>query len=80
MLFRSKISGGNVSEIILTNPGIGYTSAPTVTIEGNATADAVFEDITYSTYKSFAIKIVPLSANTSVVPKVKELRAIALQK
>jgi hypothetical protein len=34
---------------------------------------------TYSGYKSFAVKVIPLSTNTSVVPRVRELRAIALQ-
>ena len=34
---------------------------------------------TYSGYKSFAVKVVPLSTNSSVVPRVRELRAIALQ-
>ena len=31
-------------------------------------------------FKTFAIKIVPLSDNTSVVPVIKDLRAIALQR
>lgn len=34
---------------------------------------------TYSGYKSFAVKVIPLSTNSSVVPRVRELRAIALQ-
>jgi len=34
---------------------------------------------TYTGYKTFAIKIVLLSGSTSVVPRVKDLRAIALQ-
>lgn len=34
---------------------------------------------TFSGYKTFAVKVVPLSTNSSVVPKVRELRAIALQ-
>jgi hypothetical protein len=34
---------------------------------------------TFSGYKSFAVKVVPLSSNSSVVPRVRELRAIALQ-
>ena len=34
---------------------------------------------TFSGYKTFAVKVVPLSTNSSVVPKIRELRAIALQ-
>jgi hypothetical protein len=34
---------------------------------------------TFSGYKRFAVKIIPTSTNTSVVPLVRELRAIALQ-
>lgn len=34
---------------------------------------------TYTKFKTFAIKIVMLSSNTSVIPKVKDLRVIALQ-
>jgi hypothetical protein len=35
--------------------------------------------VTYSGYKSFAVKVIPLSTNSSVIPRVRELRAIALQ-
>jgi hypothetical protein len=35
--------------------------------------------VTYSGYKSFAVKVIPLSTNSSVVPRIRELRAIALQ-
>jgi hypothetical protein len=34
---------------------------------------------TFSGYKSFAVKVVLTSSNSSVVPRVRELRAIALQ-
>lgn len=34
---------------------------------------------TYTGYKTFAVKIVMLSSNTSAVPRIRELRAIALQ-
>lgn len=34
---------------------------------------------TFTGYKTFAVKVIPLSVNSSVVPKVRELRAIALQ-
>jgi hypothetical protein len=33
----------------------------------------------YDGYKSFAIKIVPVSTSTAIVPRVKDMRAIALQ-
>ena len=35
--------------------------------------------VTYSGYKNFAVKVIPTSTNSSVVPLVRELRAIALQ-
>jgi len=45
--------------------------------------DDVFEytsgGVTYTGYKTFAVKVVLLSSKTSVVPKCRELRAIALQ-
>jgi hypothetical protein len=34
--------------------------------------------VTYDTFKTFAIKIVMTSNDTSIVPKVKDLRMIAL--
>ena len=36
------------------------------------------DDVTYTTFKTFAIKIVMTSSDTSIVPKVKDLRIIAL--
>jgi hypothetical protein len=36
------------------------------------------DGITYNGFKSFAIKIVFLSSNSSLVPKVKSLKAVAL--
>ena len=33
----------------------------------------------YDSYKTFAIKIVPVSDSTSLVPRAKDMRAIALQ-
>jgi hypothetical protein len=66
-----------------TPTGLTYTSAPAVAFSGGggtlAAGTAVLGTTTFSGYKSFAVKVVPLSDNTSVVPKVKELRAIALQ-
>jgi hypothetical protein len=35
--------------------------------------------VTYSGYKNFAVKVIPTSTNSSIVPLVRELRAIALQ-
>jgi len=35
--------------------------------------------VVYDTYKTFAIKIVPVSDDSSVVPRAKDMRAIALQ-
>jgi hypothetical protein len=37
------------------------------------------DGVTYTGYKTFAVKVVLLSSQTSVVPKCRELRAIALQ-
>ena len=70
--------------MIIENPGREYTSAPTITISGggassDATATATIGTITYTGYKTFAVKVVPLSSNTVEVPKMKDLRAIALQ-
>jgi hypothetical protein len=33
----------------------------------------------YDGYKQFAVKIVPVSDTTSIIPRVKDMRAIALQ-
>ena len=75
--------GGAVTGITVTNPGREYTSTPTVTISGgggsSATATATVGTITHTGYKTFAVKVVPLSSTTSKVPFFKDLRAIALQ-
>lgn len=79
---RAEISSGTISSIIVTKPGREYTSAPTITITGDgssAAATATIGDITHTGYKTFAVKIVPLSTDTCKVPKIKDLRAIALQ-
>ena len=80
---RAEVSGGAVTSLIIENPGRGYTSTPTIAITGGggsgASADAVTGTITYTGYKTFAVKIVPLCSNTVEVPKFKDLRAIALQ-
>lgn len=51
--------------------------------DANLNIDGVYEytdgSTTFTGYKTFAVKVVPLSTNTSIVPTIKELRAIALQ-
>lgn len=80
---KATITSNAVSAIEVTNPGRGYTSTPTVTITGDgssATATAATPTTTtYRSYKVFAIKVVPLSNDTTQVPMFKDLRAIALQ-
>ena len=81
---RAEVTSGAVTSLIIENPGREYTSAPTITISGggassDATATATIGTITYTGYKTFAVKVVPLSSNTVEVPKMKDLRAIALQ-
>ena len=81
---KANLNGGTtVSSITITNPGRGYTSAPTITISGGggtgATATASTATVTHSGFKTYAVKVVPLSTNTAQVPKFKDLRAIALQ-
>ena len=77
------ISGGAVTAITVTNPGREYTSTPTITISGgggsSATSTATVGTVTHTGYKTYAVKIVPLSSTTAQVPKFKDLRAIALQ-
>ncbi len=50
---------------------------------GNKNGSGVYEytidSATFTGYKTFAVKVVMLSSNTSAVPKIRELRAIALQ-
>ena len=79
---KAEISSGTIGSITVTNPGRGYTSAPTVTITGDGSSGAATStigNITYTGYKTFAVKIVPRSTDTCKVPKIKDLRAIALQ-
>ena len=77
------LSGAAVASIVITDPGRGYTGTPTITLTGGggtgATATAVTGTVTYTGIKSFAVKVVFLSANSSLVPEIRELRAIALQ-
>ena len=37
-----------------------------------------FDIVTYDKFKTFAIKIVLGSASTSIIPKVKDMKAVAL--
>ena len=77
------VSGGVIQSIEITNPGREYTSTPTVTITdsggSSATATATVGTVTHTGFKTFAVKVVPLSTTTSKVPFFKDLRAIALQ-
>jgi hypothetical protein len=77
------LSGSGVAEIIITDPGRGYTGTPTVTISGGggtgATATATTGTVTYEGIKAFSVKVVFLSDNSSLIPEIRELRAIALQ-
>ena len=50
-------------------------TAPYVTTEAIQYTDG---SATYSSYKTFAVKIVMNSTNTSIVPRIKDLRVIAL--
>ena len=80
----ASINGSNqISAITVTNPGREYTSTPTVTISGgNGTGGGgtpTIGTVTHSGFKTFAVKVVPLSTTTSKVPFFKDLRAIALQ-
>jgi len=54
-------------------------SIPTANKNGGGVYEYTSGGATFTGYKTFAVKIVPLSTNTSVVPLVRELRAIALQ-
>lgn len=75
---------GQITAINIEDPGRDYKGGTvTVTITGgggsSATATATQSITNYKTYKQFAIKVVPTATNTAQVPKIKDLRAIALQ-
>ena len=74
---------GQISAITVTNPGREYTSTPTVAITGgggsNGAGTPTVGTTTHKGFKTFAVKVVPLSSTTSKVPFFKDLRAIALQ-
>ena len=81
---KATVSGGAITAFEITNPGREYTSTPTITVtdgsgSGVSVGTVTVGNITYQGYKTFAIKVVPLSTTTSKVPKFKDLRAIALQ-
>ncbi len=52
---------------------------PAANKNGNDVFEYTSGSATFTGYKTFAVKVIPLSTNTSVVPLVRELRAIALQ-
>ena len=59
---------------------IEYTyDIPSTELDGNGVLEYITDGVTYTGYKTFAVKVVLLSSKTSVVPKCRELRAIALQ-
>ena len=59
---------------------IEYTyDIPSTELDGNGVLEYTTDGVTYTGYKTFAVKVVLLSNQTSVVPKCRELRAIALQ-
>ena len=80
---EATVSGGAITAITVTNPGREYTSAPNVIITDStgtsATATATVGTVTHTGFKTYAIKVVPLSTTTAKCPKFKDLRAIALQ-
>ena len=61
----ASIASGAVTGITVTNPGREYTSTPTITISGGggsgATSTATVGTVTHTGYKTYAIKVVPLS-------------------
>jgi len=77
-------SSGEITGISVEDPG-RYSGTPTLavapTISGNgagATLTATMTSNLYTGFKSYAIKIVHVSSNTSQVPKSANLRAYAL--
>jgi len=79
------ISAGAISSVVITNPGrYQATTVPTVTVTGGGGSSGAITSgtptlTTFKNIKKFAIKIVFLAGNTSKTPKVRNLRAIALQ-
>jgi hypothetical protein len=59
---------------------VEYTyDIPSTELNGDGVLEYTTDGVTYTGYKTFAVKVVLLSDKTSVVPKCRELRAIALQ-
>lgn len=52
---------------------------PSTSLNGDGVFEYTSGGVTYTGYKTFAVKVVMLSSKQCVVPKVRELRAIALQ-
>jgi hypothetical protein len=52
---------------------------PSTELNGDGVFEYISGGVTYTGEKTFAVKVVPLSSQTSVVPRCRELRAIALQ-
>ena len=79
------MNGTAISSILVTNPGRGYTSAPTVTVDTTYQTSAAtlgtvtIGTVTHSGFKTFSVKIVPTTTDTAQVPKFRDFRAIALQ-
>ena len=79
------LSGGAISQVIITNPGrYTATTTPTITVSGGGgTGGAVTSNAptltTFKEFKRFAVKVVFKTGNTSNTPKIRNLRAIALQ-
>ena len=80
-LWKPMSQSDNLNTISLdADEFIEYQFDPTVTAP-YVTAEAIqYTDgsATYSSYKTFAVKVVMNSTNTSVVPRIKDLRVIAL--
>jgi len=59
---------------------VEYTyGIPSTEFNGDGVFEYTTDGVTYTGYKTFAVKVVLLSDKTSVVPRCRELRAIALQ-
>ena len=76
----------NWIELSTTAPGVTSSSfvehsydIPSTELNGDGVFEYISGGVTYTGYKTFAVKVVPLSSQTSVVPRCRELRAIALQ-
>lgn len=73
-------------ELVTTPPTVTSSSfveytydIPSTELNGDGVLEYTTDGVTYTGYKTFAVKVVLLSDKTSVVPKCRELRAIALQ-